>query len=85
MRNHEQIEEFCDAMTTLLYHHQMGREGNPSVKNFDLFLAAEQLALDEKYNNKAEQRYGPALEVVAKLGHLYHLGLIDERYWCLAE
>jgi len=58
---------------------KLARAGNPNVDYYDLFLAAEQWALDKKYD-KAEEAYEAAIQTAAEKGSLHHLGLINERY-----
>lgn len=53
--------------------------GNPNVQYQATFLAAEQHALDGKYE-MAEQKYEEALAAVTEAGHLHHIALINERY-----
>ena len=53
--------------------------GNTTIQYFSLLLTAEQLALEKKHD-EAKLKYEEALEGVGKLGHLHHLGLVNERY-----
>ena len=53
--------------------------GNANVQYYFLFLTAEQLALDKKYD-MAQQKYEQAIEAATIARHLHHMGLINERY-----
>ncbi|CAJ1903221.1 unnamed protein product [Cylindrotheca closterium] len=53
--------------------------GNPNVQYYCMFLTAEQLALDGKYE-MAEQKYEEAIAAATAAGHLHHIALINERY-----
>jgi len=54
-------------------------EGNPNIKHYDIFLNAEQAALDNR-NELAETRYRRAVVYAARTGHLHHTALFNERY-----
>lgn len=58
---------------------QWAHAGNPNVQYYHVFLTAEQLALDKKYN-AAKEKYLEAIEMVTGDVHLHHLGLLNERY-----
>ncbi|KAL3928913.1 MAG: hypothetical protein SGBAC_012437 [Bacillariaceae sp.] len=53
--------------------------GNPNVVYYHLFLTAEQLALEKKYD-AADKKYNEAIKLATGVGHMHHLGLIYERY-----
>lgn len=53
--------------------------GNTTVHYYHMFLTAEQLSL-EKRVREAQMKYEQAIMVVGRLGHLHHLGLLNERY-----
>ncbi|CAJ1961667.1 unnamed protein product [Cylindrotheca closterium] len=55
------------------------KAGNPNVEYFDLFLTAEQLALDKKLD-EAQLKYEAAINAATGAGHLHHAGLLNERY-----
>ncbi|CAJ1953895.1 unnamed protein product [Cylindrotheca closterium] len=55
------------------------KAGNPNVEYFDLFLTAEQLALDKKLD-EAQPKYKSAIRLATRSGHLHHAGLLNERY-----
>ncbi|CAJ1948449.1 unnamed protein product [Cylindrotheca closterium] len=55
------------------------KAGNANVQYYFLFLTAENLVLDKKYD-AADEMYNDALAKVTAKGHLNHLGLINERY-----
>ena len=55
------------------------KAGNANVQYYFLFLTAENLALEKKYD-AADEKYIEALAKVTAKGHLHHLGLINERY-----
>ncbi|CAJ1947783.1 unnamed protein product [Cylindrotheca closterium] len=58
---------------------KMQDTGNPNVKHYDIFLNAEQAALDNR-NDLAETRYRRAIVYAARTGHLHHTALFNERY-----
>ncbi|KAL3931247.1 MAG: hypothetical protein SGBAC_011395 [Bacillariaceae sp.] len=53
--------------------------GNPNVKHYEIFLNAEQAALDNR-NELADTRYRRAIVYAARTGHLHHTALFNERY-----
>jgi len=59
--------------------YKWAKAGNPNVQYYHMFLTAEQLALDKKYD-LAEQKYEEAIETVMSVGHLHHIALLNERY-----
>jgi len=52
---------------------------NTTIQYYYMFLTAEHLALNKNYK-AAKMQYERAIEAVGKLGHLHHLGLLNERY-----
>ncbi|CAJ1957586.1 unnamed protein product [Cylindrotheca closterium] len=52
---------------------------NNTIQYYSVFLTAEHLASNKKLK-EASMKYEQALEVAGKLGHLHHLGLLNERY-----
>ncbi|CAJ1954192.1 unnamed protein product [Cylindrotheca closterium] len=57
----------------------LARYDNTTIQYYDLFLTAEHLASGKK-PREARTKYEQSLEAVGKLGHLHHLGLLNERY-----
>ncbi|CAJ1961251.1 unnamed protein product [Cylindrotheca closterium] len=55
------------------------KKGNPNAKDYDLFLRAEQAVLDKKYD-KANTFYKKAIVHAARIGHLSHVALYNERF-----
>lgn len=53
--------------------------GNTTIQYYHLFLTAEKLSL-EKRCREAKMKYEAALLIASNLGHLHHLGLMNERY-----
>lgn len=54
-------------------------DGNPNVKHYEIFLNAEQAALDNRVD-LADTRYRRAIVYAARTGHLHHTALFNERY-----
>lgn len=55
------------------------KNGNPNVQYFDVFFAAEQLALDKKLD-EAQTKYKAAIKMATDTRHCHHVGLLNERY-----
>ncbi|CAJ1961245.1 unnamed protein product [Cylindrotheca closterium] len=55
------------------------KKGNPNAKDYDVFLRAEQAVLDKKYK-KANDLYKQAIVHAARIGHLSHVALYNERF-----
>ena len=49
------------------------------MQYYFLFLTAEQLALEQKYD-LAQAKYEEAIEAATAARHLHHIGLLNERY-----
>jgi predicted ATPase len=54
-------------------------KGNPNVKDYDLFLNAEEAVLNKKYK-KADSLYKQAIVHTCRIGHLGHAALYNERF-----
>ena len=54
-------------------------KGNPNVKDYDLFLHAEEAVLNKKYES-AESLYKQAIVHTCRIGHLGHAALYNERF-----
>lgn len=57
----------------------LAQYGNTTLQYYNLLLTAEHLSLKRK-PREAQQKYETAILVVSNLGHLHHLGLLNERY-----
>ena len=57
----------------------MAQYENTTIQYYYMFLTAEHLALNKK-QKEAKMKYEEALAVASDLGHLHHLGLLNERY-----
>jgi len=55
------------------------KNGNPNVQYFDVFFTAEQLALDQKFD-EAQSNYQSAIKMATEARHLHHMALLNERY-----
>ena len=54
-------------------------KGNPNVKDYDLFLSAEEAVLNQK-DEKADSLYKQAIVYACRIGHLGHAALYNERF-----
>ncbi|KAL3940858.1 MAG: hypothetical protein SGBAC_004686 [Bacillariaceae sp.] len=54
-------------------------KGNPNAKDYDMLLRAEQAVLNHKYST-ADDLYKKAIVHAARIGHLSHVALYNERF-----
>ena len=54
-------------------------KGNPNAKDYDIFLSAEEAVLKKDYK-KADDYYKKAIVHAARLGHMSHAALYNERF-----